>query len=176
MSDGYLSKDRAHLAKMQRARRARLVRIDYTPSPQALAAIDSKRGPYLPLCTNSGVIDAIVIEWAELTGIKYGEVEAPMTSADAAGISAAIRAPAREFGSDLPSWGESWLAENRAKQASRRVICGARRHRDGKPCQAKSQPGKQRCKWHGGCATGPRTPEGKLRALANLKQHRQRPR
>lgn len=38
------------------------------------------------------------------------------------------------------------------------------------PCEARSVP---RCKWHGGCSTGPRTPEGKARALANLRQFRQ---
>jgi hypothetical protein len=31
-----------------------------------------------------------------------------------------------------------------------RVICGARRRRDGEPCQGLSVPGKRRCKWHGG--------------------------
>jgi hypothetical protein len=52
---------------------------------------------------------------------------------------------------------------------SERVPCGARRRRDGQPCEALSVPGKRRCKWHGGCSTGPRTPEGKARALANLR-------
>nr|WP_281383384.1 HGGxSTG domain-containing protein [Pseudoxanthomonas broegbernensis] len=57
-------------------------------------------------------------------------------------------------------------------QATRRVICGAKRHRDGQPCQAKSEPGKRRCRFHGGRSTGPTTPEGKARALANLRQYR----
>ena len=51
-----------------------------------------------------------------------------------------------------------------------RVICGARRRRDGQPCQALSVPGKRRCKWHGGCSTGPRTVEGKARVAANLRK------
>lgn len=50
-----------------------------------------------------------------------------------------------------------------------RVPCGAKRHRDGQPCQAKSEPGKRRCRFHGGRSTGPKTPEGKARALANLR-------
>lgn len=54
-----------------------------------------------------------------------------------------------------------------------RIVCGARRRRDGQPCEALSVPGKRRCKWHGGCSTGPRTAEGKARALANLRQNRQ---
>lgn len=50
------------------------------------------------------------------------------------------------------------------------VICGAKRRRDGEPCQAKSIPGKRRCKWHGGHSTGPKTVEGKARSLANLRR------
>jgi hypothetical protein len=52
-----------------------------------------------------------------------------------------------------------------------RVICGARRRRDGEPCQGLSVPGKRRCKWHGGASTGPRTDEGRARSLANLRQN-----
>ena len=63
-------------------------------------------------------------------------------------------------------------AHPRANESGRRVVCGARRHRDGQPCQAKSEPGKKRCRFHGGRSTGPRTPEGKARALANLRQYR----
>ena len=38
--------------------------------------------------------------------------------------------------------------------------CGART-RKGTPCQAAASiPGKGRCRNHGGCSTGPRTPEG----------------
>ena len=55
-----------------------------------------------------------------------------------------------------------------------RKPCGARRRRDGKPCQALNEPGKSRCKWHGGRSTGPRTLEGKARSLANLRQFSQR--
>ena len=55
----------------------------------------------------------------------------------------------------------------------RRVVCGARRRRDAQPCQARSVKGKARCRWHGGASTGPRTQEGQLRALANLRQFAQ---
>src|SRR3546814_9322855 len=53
-----------------------------------------------------------------------------------------------------------------------RPRCGATRHRDGQPCQAPCEPGKQRCRFHGGRSTGPRTEAGKARALANLRQYR----
>lgn len=45
------------------------------------------------------------------------------------------------------------------RKARRRVPCGART-RKGKPCRKLSEPGKRRCKFHGGKSTGPRTPEG----------------
>ena len=53
-----------------------------------------------------------------------------------------------------------------------RVICGAKRRRDGEPCQGLSVPGKRRCKWHGGASTGPRTDGGRARSMANLRQYR----
>ncbi len=44
----------------------------------------------------------------------------------------------------------------------RRVTCGAQT-RTGAPCGAKSEPGRRRCKLHGGLSTGPRTTEGRQR-------------
>ena len=52
-----------------------------------------------------------------------------------------------------------------------RAACGAKT-RAGTPCRARPLPGKKRCKWHGGCSTGPRTAAGKARAVANLVQYR----
>lgn len=40
--------------------------------------------------------------------------------------------------------------------------CGAVR-KNGKPCRHKVEPDKKRCKFHGGCSTGPRTAEGRAR-------------
>jgi hypothetical protein len=51
-----------------------------------------------------------------------------------------------------------------------RVVCGARRRRDGKPCEALSVPGRRRCKWHGGMSTGPRTAAGRAKVTANLRR------
>lgn len=70
MTDGYLSKDRDRLNRMQRERRARLVRIDYHPDSDVLALIEAKRAPFGAESTNSGAINAILREWAVLTGIK----------------------------------------------------------------------------------------------------------
>lgn len=185
--------DRERAAYLQRQRRARIVRIDYTPSPQALAIIDAKRGRYYPLNHNSGVINAILSEWAAFVGAPVGGAVQPNTpelgdeyaharvstdperSARAqdfggpSGISAPIagaRARAYESGSRTPL--------PQAPAAAERVACGARRHRDGKPCQSKSEPGKKRCRFHGGRSTGPRSPEGRARAIANLRQYRGR--
>lgn len=173
MTDGYLSKDRAHLNEGQKARRARLVRIDYMPGKDALAAIDAKRATVRPgsgAAANSAILDSIVAEWAELSGIKYNEIQAPMSSGKSPGINRHLRARPYDFDSEQPIWAASWLAAGRAREATKRVICGARRHRDGQPCRAKSEPGKRRCRFHGGCSTGPRTPEGKARSLANLRR------
>lgn len=158
MTDGYLSKDRVHLAEMQRKRRERMVRIDYMPGKRAAAAIAIKREQCRPgsqEATNSAVLDAIVEEWAALTGINNQEIESPMTSA---------RRP------------EFFDTSTRGRMTSGNGVgdgkCGARRHRDGQPCQARPEPGKRRCRFHGGKSTGPRTAEGKARSLANLRQAR----
>lgn len=43
-----------------------------------------------------------------------------------------------------------------------RVPCGART-RKGTPCRAKSEPGRRRCRFHGGLSTGPKTAVGRAR-------------
>lgn len=160
-ADGYLSRNRPYLARLQRQRRARRVRIDYMPNKDALAAIEAKRGRYYPLNTNSGIIDAILTEWAELTGINCREVTAPKSPPKSS------TAPPELMDQYAPA-----RITSEGKRPGQRVTCGARRHRDGQPCQAKSEPGKRRCRFHGGRSTGPRTDAGKARALANLRQNR----
>lgn len=155
-SPGYLSRDKAHLAALQRQRRSYMVRMDYMPSKDAQRAIQAHRERCRPgsqSATNSAVLDAIVLEWADLTGINYQDLQMPMTSGRVPELVDAMRAR---------------MTSGAAKNS--RVQCGARRHRDGQPCQAKSEPGKRRCRFHGGRSTGPRTPEGKARALANLRR------
>ena len=60
-----------------------------------------------------------------------------------------------------------------------RPLCGART-RKGTPCKApavwdkaRDRPVNGRCRMHGGLSTGPKTLEGRLRALCNLRQFRQ---
>ena len=48
-------------------------------------------------------------------------------------------------------------------------MCGAKT-RQGRPCKNTRIYKNGRCKNHGGLSTGPRTEEGKARALANLKK------
>ena len=43
-----------------------------------------------------------------------------------------------------------------------RPKCGAR-NRQGEPCAVRVEPGKARCRFHGGLSTGPRTIEGRAR-------------
>lgn len=68
----YPTKDREHLARLQRMRRALLRRVDYMPSPHALPVIEARRTQERPgsvAATNSAVINAIVAEWAAMTGM-----------------------------------------------------------------------------------------------------------
>ncbi len=65
-----------------------------------------------------------------------------------------------------------------ATPKSERPRCGAR-CRDGHECRAPAvwdkkhdRPRNGRCRMHGGLSTGPRTLEGRRRALANLRQYR----
>lgn len=164
---------------MQRKRRAGMIRVDYMPSPEAFAILQARRAqerPGTPQATNSAILDAILREWAELTGIKYRPKSRPMTSATRPELSDHKRARANNFGNPIAPGrftGAGAKDSQRARQVSvPRVPCGARRRRDGQPCQALSVPGKWRCKWHGGASTGPKTQEGKGRSIANLKQFR----
>lgn len=154
----------------QRRRRAQNPRVDYYPSDWALACLRSRQALERPgsvRATNSAILDAIVVEWAELTGINNREIIPPSTPADSPELTD-VNARANDFGGVLSGPKGRGPTENNAKQ-SERVPCGARRRRDGRPCQALSAPGRRRCKWHGGLSTGPRSVEGRARALANLR-------
>lgn len=144
--------------RSQRARRARNPRIDYYPSAESLAAIAEKRSRFYPLNTNSGILDAIIAEWAELTGINNQPISKPMASGRVPELLDAMRARMTSGAS--------------RGRSTTRVVCGAKTQA-GHPCRGKSEPGRRRCKWHGGCSTGPRTTEGRARAIANLRQFSQ---
>lgn len=88
----------------------------------------------------------------------------------------------RESNARAGGWGlsrnaEIFLSQERhlaarieAQAAARRVRCGART-RKGAACRNKSEPGKTRCKFHGGKSTGPKTAKGKKRiSLAQKKR------
>ena len=62
-----------------------------------------------------------------------------------------------------------------AEARKRRVPCGART-RKGHPCRNLSEPGRRRCKFHGGKSTGPRTAEGRARIAAAMRERHQRKR
>jgi len=146
------NQSRAHIAERQRKRRSRVVRIDYVPSAASLAAIKAMRAKaiYALARTNRAVIDAILSEWAKLTGTDCGRPSS---------LAGSARVP--EFHD------HSARAYDFGKRRQRRA-CGAKRHRDGQPCCAPPESGKRRCRFHGGRSTGPRTEQGKARALANL--------
>lgn len=54
---------------------------------------------------------------------------------------------------------EAWKMQEARKAATIQVICGATTRKNTK-CKNKSEPGRKRCKFHGGMSTGARTPEG----------------
>jgi len=55
----------------------------------------------------------------------------------------------------------------------RDMTCGAKT-RAGTPCQQKAIFANGRCKWHGGCSTGPKTEAGKQRAALNGNRPKQK--
>ena len=65
------------------------------------------------------------------------------------------------------------LLQRQAAKRKRAAKCGAFARSTGKPCQRKPLAN-GRCRNHGGLSTGPKTLEGKARALANLKQNKNR--
>jgi hypothetical protein len=137
----------------QRARRATFARVDYRPSPEALDVIRANLGGRYPLCILSGVIDRIVIEWAEETGRLMNNQRNSNERPELVDANARAR------------------MTSGAKVRKVREACGARA-RAGTPCRTRPLPGRCRCKWHGGASTGPKTAEGRARALANLRQFR----
>ncbi len=54
------------------------------------------------------------------------------------------------------------------------LTCGARRRYDRGRCRAPAMPGRTRGRWHGGAATGPRTPEGMQRTVVAMVAGRKR--
>ena len=54
------------------------------------------------------------------------------------------------------------MQERNAQRLARlRVVCGAKTTRKGTPCRNRSEPGRKRCKFHGGKSTGPKTTAGR---------------
>ena len=56
------------------------------------------------------------------------------------------------------------------RRARLRIICGAKTTRKGTPCRNMSEPGRKRCKFHGGKPTGPKPPEARERLAAAPRQ------
>lgn len=146
----------------QRKRRARMRRIDYLPSPLSVAIIEAKRANVARahLSVNSRVLDAILAEWATLTGIAGQPQIAELMKAASDGPGIVRHTRAIDYG--------ALLFQPPATSEGR---CGART-KAGTPCRCLSAGKNRRCRYHGGCSTGPRTPEGRAKSLANLRQYR----
>ncbi len=108
----------------------------------------------------------IVRRFLDALGIDPAPYLPPRPEARFDALRAAMEAQAQAA---LARWRER-QAERLAKQAAtRRVICGAKT-RKGSPCRNESEPGKRRCKFHGGRSTGARSPEGRARIAEAQRQ------
>ncbi len=56
----------------------------------------------------------------------------------------------------------AWRARAALRAAKLRVLCGAKTRKDA-PCRNMSEPGRKRCKFHGGKSTGPKSCEGRAK-------------
>lgn len=164
-----------HAARLQRERRQRLNRIDYVPEATVLSVIREQQRRERPgsvAATNRAVIDAIVIEWARMTGRL--PCEKKLSQPERRDMPNVTRSRAGAFDCGIPTpelsqhYTRAYDFGTSLTLHAKPLACGAKRHRDGQPCEAKPEPGKRRCRFHGGRSTGPRTADGKARALANL--------
>lgn len=96
---------------------------------------------------------------AEALGLRINA--SPNARAGVWGVSCGEQADAR-----AEALFAAYLARTKERQSQRlanlRVICGAKTRKGGQ-CRNKSEPGKRRCKFHGGKSTGAKTPEGRAR-------------
>ena len=125
------------------------------------------------LAKRTGVARGAVGYWEgkDVVPTRHG---APRRFCDVLGLPyfATSNAHARGWGVTMPdpwqarldAWVDGQMVQWRAREAQRaarrRVRCGAKT-RKSKPCLNLSEPGKRRCKFHGGKSTGPKTPEGR---------------
>jgi transcriptional regulator with XRE-family HTH domain len=125
------------------------------------AAREAKGWGLRELARRAGITHRAVAYWearASLDPRGY----AVKRMADALGITLPDAPPLGEFLEALRARGGVKPFAAPVPKAPIRVRCGART-RKGTPCRALSEPGKRRCRFHGGKSTGPRTPEGKAR-------------
>jgi hypothetical protein len=75
-----------------------------------------------------------------------------------------MRARARASWGFTGGAGDMTLASDQTLPGRRkgRLLCGAKT-RAGGCCQVRAEPGKARCRFHGGKSTGPKTPAGRAR-------------
>ena len=77
---------------------------------------------------------------------------------------------AREMEDDIKAIFEGASRRRLLRILVPRIACGART-RSGRPCKAKSEPGRKRCRMHGGLSTGPKTEAGRDR-IADAQRRR----
>jgi hypothetical protein len=118
----------------------------------------------------AGIGRHAVYYWEAKARIRWRDW-APARMCEALGVTV-YRTPTRARGDGVlaDDWTKKWLEAELARLAARklekaktrRVACGAMT-RKATPCRNLSEPGRKRCKFHGGKSTGPRTAEGRER-------------
>lgn len=77
----------------------------------------------------------------------------------------------RRWKANFKNWNEAGVIPRfMLTEAGAALRCGARTKGTGLPCRRMDLYANGRCKLHGGPSTGPKTPEGKARALENIKK------
>lgn len=120
------------------------------------------------LALKAGVTRETVAYW-ERQAIVRTRWGAPRRFSNVLGLVNIAASNARARGWGLSPWAaiDARLAAQAEAQLVQRNprgrgLCGAMTRKSA-PCQNKSEPGKRRCKFHGGKSTGPRTADGKAR-------------
>lgn len=102
----------------------------------------------------------------EALGICIMSHKETLTRARGDGVLLVRPAMKQEAAAQACAWKE---AREAPRHARLQVPCGAMT-RKGQPCRMLSEPGRRRCKFHGGRSTGPRTPEGRARIAKAQRQ------
>jgi len=125
---------------------------------------ETKRRAFLPREYCWGCL-ARIFEVLRVRVLPHSEIKTPVLEAQAYGV---LLKPDKNS-KCLDRIKSRNKARDAAKISTNRWTCRAKT-RKGHPCRLLSEPGKRRCKFHGGMSTGPKTEEGKARIAEAQRQ------